>query len=40
MLQLFILFLRSEVYLEYAHAHLLEEQIDAVDVEKLIKEIS
>ena len=37
---IFILFLRSGVYLEYAYAHLREEQIDEVDVEKLIEEIS
>ena len=37
---IFILFLHSRVYLEYAHAHLHEEQIDSVDVEKLIEAIS
>jgi len=36
---IFILFLRSEVYLEYAKAHLREEQIDSVDVEKLIEAV-
>ncbi|HFB53741.1 MAG TPA: amino acid ABC transporter [Sulfurimonas autotrophica] len=37
---IFILFLRSGVYLAYAQAHLREEQIDRVDIDKLIKEIS
>lgn len=33
----FVLFLRSGVYLEYARMHLHEEQIDSVDVEKLLE---
>ncbi|HFB53104.1 MAG TPA: amino acid ABC transporter [Sulfurimonas autotrophica] len=37
---IFVLFLRSGVYLEYAKAHLCEEQIDSVDVEKLIEAVS
>ena len=36
---IFILFLRSGVYREYAQAHLREEQIDRVDIDKLIEEI-